>query len=219
MDSILDIHTHGPAPRPGAVVSCSPFLLPAEGEFPGQLFSVGIHPWELPALADSELEDGLELMRGQLSRPDVAAAGECGLDLLRGGPLFRQMNWFLRQAELAGECGRPMVVHCVKAWQQVAEIRRQAGRDRPWALHGFRAKPSVAAMLAGFGFWFSFGERFNAETLGWVLSNCPDRVLAETDESRLPIQAILASMAAAAGVAASDLERMVLENTRRFLGI
>ncbi|MDE5976029.1 MAG: TatD family hydrolase, partial [Muribaculaceae bacterium] len=80
---ILDIHTHHPAPQPEAVIAVSP------AEFkpvPNQFYSVGIHPWDTIEEVSTETWN---LFEQAATHPQVVAIGECGIDLVKGGPLYR----------------------------------------------------------------------------------------------------------------------------------
>lgn len=204
---ILDIHTHKPFPQPQGVIS----LRIREGEEQpaldvGQLYSAGIHPW------DSAESDALGAVESFCSQPQVVAIGECGVDILRGGPMFMQLNLFRRHIELSERIGKPIVVHCVKADDIICGLRRDLRPAMPWAIHGYRGKPSAAAQLLKSGCYISFGEHFNIDTLRSVPE---ERILAETDESELSIDAIISRLSEAAG---RDLRPAIAANTLRFLG-
>ncbi len=182
---ILDIHTHKPAPRPEAVVAVSPeSFLPLEG----QAYSVGIHPWDTVSEISPDLWLRLENACGD---SQVLAVGECGIDLLKGGPLFRQMQVFRRQAELAESLCKPLVIHCVRAHDIVIGIKKELKPRQNWVIHGFRGKPTVARMLLDAGMWLSFGPRFNPDSLEVTPL---DRILAETDDSDLSIDDVIGLM-------------------------
>lgn len=205
---ILDIHTHKPAPQPEGVISlrirAGEESQPALAE--GQLYSAGIHPW------DSAEGDAFETVEALCSLPQVAAVGESGVDILRGGPMFMQLNLFRRHIELSERIGKPIVVHCVKADDIICGLRRDLRPAMPWAIHGYRGKPTAAAQLVKSGCNISFGEHFNIDTLRAVPE---ERILAETDESELSIEAIISRLSEAAG---RDLRPAIAANTLRFLG-
>lgn len=205
MTRILDIHTHHPAPQPEGIIAVSPADF---NPLPGQLYSVGIHPWdtveEVPAEMWTKLEESVR-------HPQVVAIGECGVDLLKGGPLFRQMKVMKRQALLAESIGKPLVIHDVKAHEVIIGMKKEINPKVNWLIHGFRGKPTVAAMLINAGFWLSLGEKFNKDSLPGIPA---DRILAETDESLLPIEEIIALISAAAGY---DMTDRIAGNTSSFL--
>lgn len=203
---VLDIHTHRCAPYPEGVISSSPGDFIPQRE---QLYSVGIHPWETAGML---MPPSLAEFRQMASMPQVAAIGECGLDVSRGGPMWVQVKLFRAQAVLAEELGKPLIVHDVKAHGEIIEIRKDIGARMPWIVHGFRGKPTVAEMLLRAGMYLSFGERHNAETLRMVPG---DAIFAETDESQLDIHAIIATLSESRG---EDLLPVIAANVERILG-
>lgn len=204
---ILDIHTHHAAPQPQGVVNLA---APSDARLPGQLYSAGIHPWA----TGQELRPGeLDALFAAARRPEVVAIGEAGIDTVKGGPIFRQINIFRRQAMLAEEVRKPLIVHNVKAHETVLGIFSELRPTVPWIIHGFRYKPSVARMFTDKGIYLSFGERFNTAALCAVPH---ELLLAETDESPLTISEIISGLSAAAD---AELTPLIAENCRRVLEI
>lgn len=207
MIEILDIHTHHAAPQPNAVVCVSPDRFnPIEG----QLYSVGIHPW----LTCDDIPDDLwERLEEAAAHPQVVAIGECGIDLVKGGPLYKQMLVMKRQIELSEKLGKPLVIHCVHAHDIVIGMKKDLKPTQTWLVHGFRGKPTIASMFCDAGISLSFGERYNDSSVGRVPEGM---LLAETDESELPIEDIIIRLSTLAG---RDLRPEIIEASRRFLGL
>ncbi len=200
---ILDIHTHKPAPRPEALVCVAPEnFSPAEG----QLYSVGVHPWD-----EADPAPRLDALAALASRPEVAAIGEAGLDLAKGAPMYRQLLTFRRQVEISEEVEKPLIVHCVKTVDMIAGLRRDLRPRQPWVMHGFRGKPAAASQLLRCGCWLSFGERFNPETLRMIPA---DFLLAETDCSEKSIEEIIAALSEARQ---EDVMALAAANAARLL--
>ncbi len=204
---ILDIHTHHPAPCPGAVVCVTPEEFnPLEG----QLYSVGIHPW---STLDDISEDTWAQLEQAAAHPQVVAIGECGIDLVKGGPLYRQMQVMKRQIELSESLGKPLVVHCVHAHDIIIGLKKDLQPVQNWAVHGFRGKPTVAKMLTDKGIWLSFGDKYNDSSVREVPAGM---LLAETDESDLPISDIITRLSVLVG---RDLTKEIEKDSRLFLGL
>lgn len=205
MQRIIDIHTHGVAPRPQAVISVSP-----EGAVlaAGQDYSAGIHPWDSLA---APAEETWRLLDALCAETCVRAVGECGIDLVKGGPLFMQMQIFKRQAELSERLRKPLIIHCVKAHDIIIGMKKEIAPRQNWLVHGFRGKPSVARMLLDAGIWLSFGPLHNCET---VRMTPHDRMLAETDASGIPIGEVIASLSALTG---GDMSETIAINSEKFL--
>ncbi|MDE6271968.1 MAG: TatD family hydrolase [Muribaculaceae bacterium] len=185
---LLNIHTHLPAPKPEAIISCNPTELPSPEDFPGQSYSVGIHPWNVGPSGLSEAE--LEALREAALRPDVLAIGETGIDKSRSGiaPLFAQMLAFKAHILLSEELAKPMILHCVKAHDIIISMRKEMKPEQKWIIHGFRGKPTILTQILAAGIDVSYGELFNADS---VAMTPPERIFAETDESTLSINDII----------------------------
>lgn len=188
---ILDIHSHRQAPYPEGIISLR--VSPVTGEpdrelLPGQLYSAGIHPWDT---ADGCTPQALEGLRRLLENPQVVAVGECGVDLTRSIPLFRQLQVLKSQLQLAEELKKPVVLHCVKGADIIMGLKRDLVPEQRWIIHGFRGKPALASQLTAKGIGLSYGENFNPEA---VKVTPRELLYAETDESPLDIREIRAKI-------------------------
>lgn len=207
METILDIHTHHHAPQPRAVVCATPDNF---NPIDGQLYSVGIHPWDTSADITDESWQRLE---EAARNPQVVAVGECGIDLVNGGPLYRQMQVMRRQIELSEEIGKPLIIHCVHAHDIIIGLRRDLKPTQNWLIHGFRGKPTIAKMFIDSGLSLSFGANFNHDSLSAVPL---ERLFAETDESELSIEEIITPLSVLKG---EDLTPVIARNVRTFLNL
>lgn len=126
--------------------------------------------------------------------PDSAyrpLVGECGLDRLCSTPYDLQLTAFEAQIQLSERLARPLILHCVRAIDDVLRLHR--GTRQPWIWHGFRGKPQQLQQLLDHGFYISFGLRYNTESL----RQCPlDRLFLETDDISLPISPLYEQAAA-----------------------
>lgn len=206
---MINFHSH--QPQPEAIVN-----LPRDLQFsPDAIgilgYSAGIHPWDSATAGD----DLFERLREVAARPEVVMIGECGLDALRGAPLYRQEPLFVRHVELSEELGKPMVVHCVKAYNQLLRYRRELKPRQPWVLHGFRGNDTVAAQMMQAGIALSYGPHFNVAALR---ATRLDHLYVETDDDPdTPIQAVYEAVADALGIDAAFLATAVANNLAALL--
>ncbi len=158
------------------------------------LFSAGIHPWFITEENSLQLLTELVLTA---AHPHVVLIGEAGFDRLKGARMEVQYSAFINQAAMAGELNKPMVIHCVRGWEELRRACREVKPDRPWIIHGFRGSGKLAATLDDEGFWFSLGKRgITPEILG-VISR--ERILLETDDTGEPIADVYRHFADKAG--------------------
>lgn len=184
---MFDIHTHNKLliHNPNAIVNCN-----ADDDFsPHPLFSLGFHPWDVDAMWEGGFEKVEQSVlqiesKGLLSK--LAAIGEIGLDKNRGGAMQAQMDCFRRMLGLADRYVKPVILHCVKAVDEILMILNEENFSLPVVFHGFRGKPEQARQLLNKGFYLSFGPKFNDESI--KLAYEAKRMFLETDDSRVGIE-------------------------------
>lgn len=181
---LLDIHTHRAL---GEHVVRN--VMPSEWHnfvamHPTQRVSVGIHPWYID---EATLSDELALLAQVAVLPQVYAIGEVGLDR-RCTTLFDlQMRVLREHIRISEQVCKPLILHCVGAYNELLLLKREEHPTQQWIVHGFRAKPQLAQSLLNEGFALSFGYRFNAESLRLV----PRELLyIETDDAPYTIDEV-----------------------------
>ena len=184
-------------------------LLPS---YPEQVkLSIGLHPWKV----DVDWQLKVSLIREEARRKDVWAIGECGLDKAKGEALSLQMEAFRAQIAIAEEVRKPMIIHCVRAFDELLMLRRELesvckkeGREpQPWVIHGFRGKPEQAKQMMTKGMLLSFGHQYNIETLRSVFTSSRPFYL-ETDDLHFSVRQIYEQVAHHLDVDVSHLVRL-----------
>lgn len=175
-----DIHTHDISRAENAIVNISP-----DNEIrQGVIYSVGIHPWQTDDVSATTIYRLSEMC----SNRQVVAIGETGLDALKGAPIDIQKTILLQHIELSEQLQKPLILHIVKHYQTIIQLRRTLQPQMPWIIHGFRGKPQLASELLRHGFYISLGEKFNPDSANIIPA---DRLLFESDESHLHINEII----------------------------
>jgi Mg-dependent DNase len=194
---ILDIHTHHVYKNPFEAILN---LMPGDfaSDFKGYC-SIGYHPWYLSEYNSEDWEKFEE----QVSSPQVLAIGEAGLDKLTSASMEIQERAFIKQTEIASRLNKPLIIHCVKAYNDIIRHKKEINSDVAWIIHGFRGKKELAAQLLDHGFYLSFGERYNEEALKYTPF---DRMFIETDESEVGIQELYGKGAL---VLSMDVEELI----------
>ena len=203
----FDIHTHRlPLHPEQAIVSHTiGSSLPGGSE---AYLSVGIHPWYLD---EQKAESSLESLRQALQDDRVVALGEAGLDRLRGCPLDVQISVFRHEVALAEEYRLPMIIHCVRAFNELIQLKKELRPRQPWIIHGYRGKESGVAEFLRHGCYVSFGAKFQAEA---VRSVPLDRLFIETDETEESIADICHRIAGIKGISPEELAEAIHKNVR-----
>ena len=166
---------------------------------------MGIHPWRV----GGRWEEEWELLREAVTHPAVLAIGEAGLDKMTSTNPMLQKEVFERQILLAEEIGKPLVIHCVKAFNELVELKRKFRPSMPWVVHGFRNNVNIARMLLREDIRLSIGEKYQLPVLQEIPLEC---LLTETDESRMPVRDIIKGIAEVRRVTVEELSMQIAEN-------
>lgn len=154
---------------------------------PGLYPGYGLHPTFLRHHADADLD----ALREWLVRERPCCVGECGLDYyVEGLDLDFQRRLFVGQLQLAKEFDLPVVVHALRAVDDVTAALRRIGGLRG-VVHSFGGSPEQAAQLFKLGFHLGIGgpvtyER--AKRLRAIVASMPlEFLLLETDSPDQPL--------------------------------
>lgn len=172
-------------------------------------YSAGIHPWEVNY---KHLDKELNALKEFLSHPDAIAIGECGLDKKCDVPFEWQKVAFTEQAKLSEEIQLPMIIHCVKAVDEILHYKKELQPVQPWILHGFRGKREQMETLIKKGFYLSLGINYNPETLKNIDAN---RLFFETDDQRHSIQSVYSKASSDLGIPETELIKRIEENVSK----
>ena len=203
----FNIHTHIAKHPESEILSVD--VHPYSSIEKNAFLSVGIHPWYM---TDDDAENQLELLRKAIENKHVLAIGECGLDKLKGPSMEFQKVVFKEQMVMAEEHGLPLVIHCVKASNELVQFKRQTHPDQPWIIHGFRGKEALAKEFIQHGFYLSFGACYQKEALRSVPV---ERLFIETDELDLSIEDIYLRIAQSRGMDLKELTENIKKNVER----
>lgn len=175
-----------------------------------QPFSTGLHPCFL-AQADIQFK-ALEQL---CTHNNCIAVGEIGLDKRSQYNFNTQIYYLDKQLELAATHHKPVIIHCVKAWNELLMHLKPHEAGIKIIIHGFRGKPELAMQLCSRGYTLSFGFKYN--TLSVKL--CPaHQLLLETDEVIAPIEALYREIAATRGITPQQLAMQCQANLAGITG-
>jgi TatD DNase family protein len=209
MDNYIDFHTHKQSETEG-VISVYNQLLHEETDIPKQLYSAGLHPWHADKLSATELSQLLDI---HAANKNLVALGETGLDKVCQIPLPIQLNIFELQLNKAVIMGKPVIIHCVRAWEEMIEITKPY--DVPMILHGYNGSDQLTANLVKRGFYFSVGPLIlnRNSKICHAINHLPlSSIFCETDDTALPIQSIYKAVSGYLKMKETDFRRTVFEN-------
>ncbi|MBA0883109.1 TatD family hydrolase [Flavobacterium undicola] len=174
-------------------------------------YSIGIHPWHI---VEERIAADLAVIENKLSLQNCLAVGECGLDKRIEIPMDLQKTVFEKQLLLAEKYKKPVVIHCVAAFQELVEIKNQLQITVPIVIHGFSKNQQLAAQLLNNGFYLSFGKYLlrNPE-LESVFNSVPEnRFFLETDTSEETIEEVYALAAKYKKITVTELQQIISNN-------
>ena len=174
-------------------------------------YSIGIHPWYI---VEDRIEADFEFLESKLTDEKCLAIGECGLDKRIALSMDLQQNIFEKHLALAEKYQKPVIIHCVAAFQELIAITKKRKVSVPMIVHGFSKNELVAKELLANGFYLSFGKWLilNPE-LEVVFQSVPnDRFFLETDTIAKEIQEVYALAAKYKNIEINSLEEIILKN-------
>lgn len=186
---LIDIHTH--SRRHVADIEVQNIAIQ---DFPEELsdglYSVGFHPWDIPRFDERDM---INLLHDISDNEQIIAIGECGLDRVVAGDMEVQERVFLKQAGLAEIRRKPLVIHCVRAYNDIIRLHKELRPRQAWILHGYAGNVETTAQLLHYNMYFSFGASLfdEKQKAGSSLKLIPrSRIFFETDEAETDIQKI-----------------------------
>lgn len=208
----IDIHTHRSRHNNEIIEVVSLMMKDLDvSNLPSKYTSAGIHPWVI-----SDATDHLKKLENHIRKNKLKAIGECGLDKLCETPFEDQLAIFKKQIKLSKKYEVPVVVHCVKAYDQILAIKKNSS-DVSLIIHGFRGKEHLARQLLDKGIYLSFGESLfrdpNIQKLVMVMPL--KQLFLETDEADIDIRAIYEWVADLRGITVKELKEILYKNFRR----
>jgi TatD DNase family protein len=171
--------------------------------------SLGIHPWKIKE--GEKLPEYLRFIEQNLPFENVKAIGECGLDKRCDTPWEWQMSAFEAQIILSEQFNKPLIIHCVKAFEELIALHKKIQPKQAWIIHGFRGKPQQMKQLVQQGFYLSFGINFNEETIRKIPL---DKLLLETDDAEISIQQVYKKVSECVGLTESALMNQLSQNCK-----
>jgi TatD DNase family protein len=182
---MYDQHTHHTDAPPGQALINVPMKMLEGAPFDlaaGNSYSAGLHP-----MYEGSWSAAYAALQRIARQQQIAAIGECGFDKRSPVPMEEQARWFELQLRLSEELHKPVIVHCVRAWQELLQLHRRVPATVQRIVHGFRGKPELARQLLDAGFVLSFGPKFNVD----ALRCCPEqRRRMETDDSPVSLEEV-----------------------------
>ena len=212
----INIHTHSSIIETDTITVQN--IYPGEGfaAFTGRNFySVGLHPWHIKS--PEENNQLLVLVEEALEFDHLIFIGECGLDKNRKY-FDEQKRVFEAQAFMAEEYRKPLIIHCVKAFNEVIEIHNKMHPEIPWIMHGYNGNLQITKQLEKKGILFSFGENLfmsNSKVVKSFKYLPVAKIFFETDEFDGEVEKMYLQGANLKDISVETLRKAVWKNYNR----
>jgi TatD DNase family protein len=179
-------------------------------------YSAGLHPWYINA---QTAVNELPLLQQYGAFKNVLAIGECGLDKVCTTDFTLQQQLFAAQIQLANQLQKPLIIHCVRAYEEVMQLLQQQRNAVPVIFHGFNKNAVLAKQLIGKGYYLSFGKAILQPAMQQVLQTLPaDKIFFETDDADLSIATVYQTAASVLSIDINSLSLQIQKNAAAVFG-
>jgi TatD DNase family protein len=175
-------------------------------------YSYGLHPWFIDP---ATYEDMLRELEVKAHEKRCMAIGECGLDKLSKVDFELQMKAFGEQIRIANEYKKPLIIHCVKAFNELINCLNDHDNEVPVIIHGFNNNENIARVLRDQGCYFSFGKAllgYESNAAKAIKSVGRKNFFLETDDADISIKYIYRKAAELLGVEEEILKMQIQAN-------
>jgi TatD DNase family protein len=153
-------------------------------------YSYGLHPWHIEK---ENYHEQLRHLKVVAHEKRCLAIGECGLDKLSQVDFALQQEVFVEQIKIANDIGKPLIIHCVKAFNELINCLNLNNNQVPVIVHGFNNNENIARILVNEGMYFSFGKAllgYESNAAKAIKNVGRKRFFLETDDADISIKYI-----------------------------
>lgn len=148
-------------------------------------YALGLHPWFCGDSLTSDIEQLKALLALKGNDPQLVAIGECGLDKIKKANWAQQELALEQQLIIAKLLNLPVILHVVKAHNEMLTILKRHALPKAGVIHGFYGSIEVANEYIKLGYKLGLGGLIlnsNAKKLKQCVSQLPlNAFIIETD--------------------------------------
>ncbi len=180
-------------------------------------YSLGIHPWHIDI---QKIQDDLSRLKMASHKSNVLAIGECGLDKICEVSYKLQQEVFKEQIIWANDIAKPLIIHCVRAYEDVLQMLKDNRNIMPVIFHGFNKNEMIAQKIIQSGYYISFGKDITKIELEKTIVAIPlDKIFLETDDSNIPIENIYKELSKIRNIPQRQLILQIQKNLKTVFNI
>lgn len=193
-------------------------------KYPQVIPAYGVHPWYIGEAPQDWAAD----LEKRLQKNPVAVVGECGIDRLKNQDTEAQKAVFLQQAELARRYKRPLIIHAVKADEEMQKLF--GALPQRTVFHSFTGSAEWGKNIQKHGFYIGLNfSILRKKNMVEILQNLDiNHILSETDGpyqnniagETMPenLPRLAEQIAPIFGLTVLQLSRILTQNWHNFLG-
>lgn len=208
LDTLINIHTHT---IPKGLIAV--YQNPASAGAPEQgFFSAGIHPQDA-----HDFNRQVAQLEQLLPHERCIAVGECGLDARLEINMEEQEAAYIAQLKLAARLNKPIILHCVNAWERCRFLHASHAPNQAIIYHGF-SKPSILQQVLDYpAAMISIGHRLLTDKpLQECVPGIPiDRIFLETDDADVNLSELYDQLAELKSLPLAALIDQIYSNFKR----
>ncbi len=170
------------------------------------LYSIGVHPWDYMKYCENSIML-LNWLYEYVELPQVAAIGECGIDRNIDTEVELQEDLFQLQVKLAQKYQKPLIIHCVRAYNDILRILQQTKFTQAVVFHRFTGNEQISESFKDFDCYYSFGAELftRTQSMEMLKSLSLDRIFLENDTADVSIEEIYSFVAKQIGISMETL--------------
>ncbi|MBN1597283.1 MAG: TatD family hydrolase [Bacteroidales bacterium] len=215
----IDIHRHANDAGKADRVVRNLFHYQEDEIVAERYYTIGLHPWHV---REESLHKDINKVSQAAKHPQVIAIGEAGLDKTIDISMGLQRNAFRAQIEIAKEVNKPLIIHCVRSYNEIFDLYIKSGHRKPWIIHWFNASDQMGKQLTAKGFYLSFGHMLfkdNSKAFKAFTEIPVSNILLETDDAGCTIDEIYTRAANLLAMSQQDIEKRIEINFENCFGI
>ncbi len=215
----IDIHRHSSNKGQADIVLRNLFPEEKEEKEEKGFYSIGLHPWHIK---NSDTKFKLGLVSEAAKNTSVIAIGETGIDKAIDTDIDTQKQIFSAQIEIAKITKKPIIIHCVRAYNELLKIRNESKHEKPWIIHWFNASPEMGKDLIRKGCYLSFGTTLfkeNSKAFRTFIQTPVEHMFFETDDAQISIIDVYKKAAKHKQISIEKLQEQIIKNFYKCFGI
>jgi TatD DNase family protein len=210
----INIHTHNDISDQDkiSVINIFPDKCSQINDNSLQYYSIGIHP---KYIDEQTYIFELQIIEKMSSCKSVIAIGETGIDRLGLISTDLQIDIFKKHISIANKFKKPLIIHCVKAHNEIMSILKKTKNCVPVIFHGFNQKAEIASEILKQGYYISIGHSvFNSNSNAFILIRNIDlsKIFFENDDKDFSIEEIYKYVSEIKNISIENIKESIFQN-------